>query len=133
MKSPRIHLMRRTSKQSLRRLRLAVRRAISTATEFRQRRFGMRGRKLTEAQLALHWEWIIVSLLRFGGASSGNAVQLYCDGDALLEDLWASLDAATSQIWVEMYTIQPDRVGKRTLEAMAKAAQRGCDVKLMVD
>src|SRR5687767_5718204 len=104
------------SAHSVRGLKLALRRAIGSARDFRKRRELERGHSFSDAELVRHWEWIITSLLRFGGASSGNAVQLFCDGDQMLESLWQSIDQAKQQVWVEMYTFQPDRVGTRTLE-----------------
>ncbi|MCI0362663.1 MAG: phospholipase D-like domain-containing protein [Phycisphaerales bacterium] len=141
---------------ALRRLRAALRQAIAIATDT-SRRLRSRGQRLRlrrqptreraarrseahtregfdqPASFARHWEHIVSRLLMFGGASSGNSVILYCDGDALFEDLWQAIDDATRQIWFEMYTIEPDRVGMRTLEALTAAAKRGCNVFLLCD
>src|SRR5690242_5874110 len=92
---------RPTPAQSFRRMRAAVRRAIGSAKYFRERRSIEHGAPFSEADLAAHWEWIITSLLRFGGASSGNAVTLFCNGDDMLESLWQSIDSAERQVWVE--------------------------------
>ncbi len=63
----------------------------------------------------------------------GNRVTLLVDGDAYFERLWATLDAARTQVWIEMYLIEPDAIGRATLAKLEAAARRGCDVILVYD
>lgn len=72
-------------------------------------------------------------MLRRRGATSGNAVEVCIDGDAHFERLWAEIDAARRQVWVESYLLEDDRVGRRTLDALLAALKRGCDVILLID
>ncbi|PWV59132.1 cardiolipin synthetase 2 [Plasticicumulans acidivorans] len=65
--------------------------------------------------------------------SDGNAVELYVDGDACFETLWADIDAATHTVWVETYILETDAVGCATLARLSAAARRGCDVRLIYD
>ena len=58
---------------------------------------------------------------------------MYCDGDQRLDDIWAAIDQAQREIWFEIYTMEPDRVGNRTIEALTRAAERGCKVTLLYD
>jgi cardiolipin synthase len=36
-------------------------------------------------------------------------------------------------VWWSAYTVEPDRVGKRTVELLTQAKRRGCDVILLYD
>jgi len=51
----------------------------------------------------------------------------------MFETLWVDIDAAKARVWVECYTVEPDRVGTRTIAALASAARRGCDTLLFID
>lgn len=117
---------------TVRRLRNAVRRA-SQSVLAGWRRGTNRFRPHAPDDLARRWEWIATSLLKFGGASEGNSVAIHCDGDQCLEAIWQAIAQATSRIWLEMYTIEPDRVGTRTIRELTLAAQRGCEVVLLYD
>ena len=119
------------SNESIRKLKLAVRRAIAKTTRIGRRAW--RHGHLTERDFSQHWEWLVHRLLRFGGSTSGNSVKLFCGGDDMLDELWQAIDTAQSFVWFEMYTLEPDKVGNRTLEALAAAARRGCDVRVMLD
>ncbi|MBL9149558.1 MAG: phosphatidylserine/phosphatidylglycerophosphate/cardiolipin synthase family protein [Phycisphaerae bacterium] len=79
------------------------------------------------------WTRTLRALVRLGGLSDGNAVSLSFDGDACFDSLWRDLAEASKRIWMEMYLIEPDRAGMRTLHELARAAERGCDVRLVVD
>jgi cardiolipin synthase A/B len=123
---------RRTkTNESIRKLKLAVRRAIAKTTRISRRVFHTG--QISERAFAQHWEWLVHRLLKFGGSTSGNSVKLFCDGDEMLEDVWQAIDNAQSFVWFEMYTLEPDKVGKRMLEGLANAAKRGCDVRIMLD
>lgn len=63
----------------------------------------------------------------------GNAVEIVFDGDAYFERLWADIDAAARRVWLEVYLLEPDAVGRATLARLAAAAARGCDVLLVYD
>jgi cardiolipin synthase A/B len=63
----------------------------------------------------------------------GNQVALYAAGNEVLELLLRSLDGARSQIWVEVYWLAPDSLGKAVLRALVRAAQRGVGVRLIFD
>lgn len=124
----------------MRRLRAALRRAVGLpgrqlARRRRRRRRSERRRAaaLTDQALARYWERNIAAMLKFGGASTGNRVKVYCDGDAMVEDLWSAIERARLSVWFEMYIFEPDRVGMRTLQAMQRAAERGCKVMFLID
>lgn len=80
-----------------------------------------------------HWESVVQGMLRRSRAVEGNSVDVFVDGDAMFGALWQAIDAAKTRVWVECYTVEPDRVGRRTIAAMTEAARRGCDTLLFVD
>ena len=75
----------------------------------------------------------MLKALRLGGVSVGNSVTVYCDGDAAMKGIWQAIAAARRRVWFEMYIFEPDSVGRRTLFELTQAAQRGCEVRFMVD
>lgn len=83
--------------------------------------------------MAAQWERIALVLLRLGGASTGNQTQMFCDGDGMFEAMWAMIAASRRRVLLEMYILEPDRVGLRTLELLADAAKRGCEVRVLLD
>jgi len=90
-------------------------------------------RRTDPAAIAHHWERLAGALLRFGGASSNNGITLFTDGDHAFEAIWEAIDQARHRIFFECYTIEPDRVGTRTIAALTEAARRGCEVNLIYD
>jgi cardiolipin synthase len=115
----------RPSRRALRELRHAVRRAMIRARRRKQGR--------VPRDVADRWERLTLRLLRFGGASAGNTVRFFTDGDAMFERLWEAMGAAKQRIWCETYILEPDRIGTRTIAALAEAAARGCEVLLIYD
>lgn len=83
--------------------------------------------------LADHWSRVLADMLRRTRATTGNSVEVFVDGDHLFERMWADIDAAQRQVWVETYILEDDRVGRRTIEGLAAAAKRGCDTILFFD
>lgn len=63
----------------------------------------------------------------------GNRVTLLPDGDAVFQAAYAAIQAAVRRVWLEMYIIEPDDIGQQAIEALAEAARRGCDVRLLYD
>lgn len=116
-----------------RRLNAILRRVMGRVS---RRRIRLRPRPFrigSQHELLRHWEGIVSIMLRYGGASMDNAVKLYFDGDEAMEAIWNAIDSASRRVWVETYILEADRVGKRTIEALAAAAARGCEVILLYD
>jgi len=84
-------------------------------------------------RLALRWKRNLARLRPLGGMSRNNAVELYCDGDRLFEALWREIAGARKSVLLATYIFEPDRVGRRTLEELARAAARGVAVHLRFD
>src|SRR5690606_16491552 len=47
--------------------------------------------------------------------------------------LWKHIGEARRHVWVSMYLLAPDAVGLGTVERLAAAARRGCEVLLLYD
>ncbi len=116
----------------MKRLRASVREALGVNAR-RRRRVHSRAIASAGHDAAAVWEVIANMLLRFGGTSAGNSVEVYCDGDQTFEAMWNTIDSARTRVWHETYILEPDRVGTRTIEALAAAAKRGCRVRLLYD
>ena len=76
---------------------------------------------------------ILTDLSSERGVSQGNLLQFYTDGDASFRALWQDIRQASQRVWLEVYIIEPDEVGQRTLDALTDASKRGCDVILIYD
>ncbi len=68
-----------------------------------------------------------------GGASSGNRIRMFTDGDDAFESMWAAIDSAKSRVWLETFIFEPDAVGAETIARLRAAQLRGCEVILMYD
>ena len=68
-----------------------------------------------------------------GGASEGNRLTLFTEGDEAFAVAYEAIQQAEQRVWLEMYILEPDEVGRQAVEALAEAARRGCDVILLFD
>ena len=84
-------------------------------------------------QLLLRWRRILHSLLPLGGASGGNRLQVYANGDDVFEAMWTAIRSAKESIRMETYILEPDVIGIRTMQLLADAAKRGVAVTLIYD
>lgn len=73
------------------------------------------------------------TLRRVGRASKKNAVELHLDGDEAFRSLWRAIRAARRRVWVEIYTLRDDAVGRHTLALLERAVRRGCEVLVLYD
>jgi cardiolipin synthase A/B len=64
---------------------------------------------------------------------AGNRLELIESGDARLRLLLELIGAARQSIKMLMYMFNADRVGEQVRDALAEAAARGVDVKLLID
>jgi cardiolipin synthase len=84
-------------------------------------------------RLGQHWSAILRRLAPLGAVSTGNRIEVFTDGDLLFEALWRAIDGASERVFVTTYILRADRVGRATLDALARAAVRGCGVTLRYD
>lgn len=63
----------------------------------------------------------------------GNRVELLFDYDAAIDALVEAIDGARVSVHLLTYIFADDRTGHRVAEALARARERGVDVRLLVD
>lgn len=73
------------------------------------------------------------SLIPMKNVSFGNTVKLYSNGSECFTDMWDAIDTAKRRVWIETYILEPDFVGVKTIDKLADAAKRGCNVILVYD
>ncbi len=66
-------------------------------------------------------------------SSHWERIQLYVDGAALFERMLDAIAAAERSVEFEFYIFQLDVLGQRFVEALGAAAERGVQVRVMVD
>jgi len=62
-----------------------------------------------------------------------RGLALYAEGDACYDAIAAAVEGARGHVHAEYYIFEPDRTGARIRDALAGAARRGVDVKLLAD
>lgn len=67
------------------------------------------------------------------GASDNNTLTLHVDAATARAGLLAVIESAQQELYVLIYTLADDSVGREVLAAMTRAAQRGVRVRLLVD
>ena len=68
-----------------------------------------------------------------GAFSSNNQLNLYHDGASAFESLLADIAAARDFIMVQYYIFRDDSTGAALIEALAKKAAEGLEVRLLID
>lgn len=63
----------------------------------------------------------------------GNRIKLLRSGAEYFPALERAIDSADREVWLESYIFADDATGRRIAAAMARAAQRGVKVRVMVD
>ncbi len=58
---------------------------------------------------------------------------IYSDGDVWFAELLTAIAGAQRRVWLETYIFNADALGARLVAALAAAAARGCEVRLLVD
>ncbi len=63
----------------------------------------------------------------------GNKIDIYHNGDEAYPAMLEAIEAAEQGIYLASYIMTPDRIGKQFAAALITAAERGVDVRVMVD
>ncbi len=63
----------------------------------------------------------------------GNTVELLRSGAEYFPALISAIDGARDEVWLETYIFADDAAGRAIAEAMVRAAQRGVEVRVLVD
>lgn len=65
--------------------------------------------------------------------SHGNHIRHLDADNHTVEVIWEAIETATTRVWMSMYTLGTDAVGRGTLARLTRAARRGLDVRLVYD
>lgn len=79
------------------------------------------------------WRTTLERLRPLGGISDGNRIDVYTSGDDAFGAMLAAVDGAKTRAWMETYIFEPDELGMRVVAALAAAARRGVDARLLYD
>lgn len=79
------------------------------------------------------WSSFLTNVEPTHRVSTGNRLTHLRDEDRAVRAIWRAIDEAGERVWVSMYILAPDRVGHTTIERLAHASARGCDVRLLYD
>jgi phosphatidylserine/phosphatidylglycerophosphate/cardiolipin synthase-like enzyme len=63
----------------------------------------------------------------------GNHFELLVDGDAFFPRMLEAIELARSHVWLEIYLFESGRVAERFIAALARAAHRGVEVRVLAD
>lgn len=63
----------------------------------------------------------------------GNSIEPMLNGDQAYPAMLAAIDGATRSVALSTYIFNDDRVGRRFIDALARAQQRGAEVCVLVD
>jgi cardiolipin synthase len=87
---------------------------------------------LRERALRTWWR-TLRRLFPLGGHSDGNLITIFDEGDAAFSAMLASIESARTRVWLETYIFEPDALGRRVLDALLAARERGCEVLFLFD
>ena len=65
--------------------------------------------------------------------SSGNKVRILREGARLFDEMVETIDSAKESIAFEMYIFRKDELGRRFVESLTRAAQRGVKTRVLLD
>ena len=68
-----------------------------------------------------------------GAFSSNNHLSLYHDGNSAFEALLSDISSAKFFVHIQYYIFRNDSTGRRLVEALAKKAAEGVEVRLLID
>ena len=105
--------------------------------QYYQRDFGVGKRRVSRDDLPIgdHLQdlsWMLSIQTGFFPCA-GNWYKLYSEAPPLIEAMVRDIDAAHTSVYLEFYIVHPAGLILNVLEALERAAQRGVDVRLMVD
>ncbi|MEJ2608713.1 MAG: cardiolipin synthase [Candidatus Thiodiazotropha sp.] len=67
------------------------------------------------------------------GPLAGNQIEIFRSGQLLFNTLQMAIDHATQHIHLDYYIWQADSTGQRIRDALTRAADRGVEVRLLID
>ncbi len=105
--------------------------------QYYQRDFGIGKRRMDRADLPVSdylkdLSWMLSIQTGFF-PTAGNGHKLYSEARPLVDAIIRDVDAAHSSVYLEFYIVQAKGMIVDLLESLERAAERGIDVRLMVD
>lgn len=79
------------------------------------------------------WSSFLESVEPTHRVSRGNRLTHLRDDDRAIDAIWKTIEDAKERVWVSIYMLAPDRLGLGTIDRLAEASRRGCDVCLLYD
>ncbi|MEW8096962.1 MAG: cardiolipin synthase [Candidatus Thiodiazotropha endolucinida] len=67
------------------------------------------------------------------GPLAGNRIEIYRSGQLLFDHLQMAIDKATQHVHLDYYIWQTDSIGESVRDALVRAANRGVEVRLLID
>ena len=64
---------------------------------------------------------------------AGNAIEPLENGEHAFPRMLSAIDAARESVWLTTYIFETDPVGRQFIDALARAAARGVQVRVLVD
>ncbi|KYQ94296.1 phospholipase D [Tieghemostelium lacteum] len=84
-------------------------------------------------KIAKSWQKTSTKLSSLGSHSHGNSVTIFNSGDEAFQAMWDSIENAKESILLETYTIEMDDIGRKTIDLLSEAKNRGCNVRFVYD
>lgn len=81
----------------------------------------------------LKWASVLRKFQKYGHYTVGNRVQALEGGDCCYSEMLSNIAVAKDRVWCESYIFDNSFAAETFYEAFLAAAQRGCDVVLLVD
>lgn len=108
---------------------------LSFRQRYRAERQEMAGPEAEASEPAVPWGGFAQLAERFDAfpLTPGNRVEFYYDGNPAIEAKLAAIESARHHIHLEYFIFQPDKIGHRTLELLARKAREGVQVRLLYD
>ena len=64
---------------------------------------------------------------------TANDIEIFTNGSSTFDALFADIDRAQHKVWVEFMIVANDSIGNLLIDHLAQAADRGCEVRLIID
>lgn len=79
------------------------------------------------------WDDITANLAVLGKVSTGNVVVPFRDSGKAYEHMWAAVDGARRVAHWQTYICKDDAIGRKTIDKLICAQERGCNTELLYD
>ena len=90
---------------------------------------------ISEEKVPQAWRYIVAPGSSITGRcmTEGNALTVLHNGETAYPAMLAAIDAASERVFLSSFIFGFDEVGRTFASALRKAAERGCDVRVLMD